>query len=89
MDIRSLQRPLKDHYRQDPSVRELPLSRVGSNRRANRCSIDLGRAIYSAQAHRAWEGQELEPVPATTSRRVSRLCTNHLPNGGCRYGSAD
>ncbi|MGA9584428.1 MAG: OsmC family protein [Terracidiphilus sp.] len=52
MDLRSLQRPLKDHYRQDPSSSRITLSARGGQTDAPiACSIDLGRAIYNAQAH--------------------------------------
>ena len=52
MDLRSLQRPLKDHYRQDPTSSRITLSARGEQTDAPiACSIDLGRAIYSAQAH--------------------------------------
>ena len=52
MDLRSLQRPLKDRYRQDPASSRITLSaRGGESDAPIACSIDLGRAIYSAQAH--------------------------------------
>lgn len=52
MDLRSLQRPLKDRYRQDPSSSRIILSARGGQADAPiACSIDIGRAIYNAQAH--------------------------------------
>jgi uncharacterized OsmC-like protein len=52
MDLRSLQRPLKDRYRQDPASSRITLSaRGGESDAPIACSIDLGRAIYNAQAH--------------------------------------
>jgi uncharacterized OsmC-like protein len=52
MDLRSLQRPLKDRYRQDPASSRITLSaRGGQSDAPIACSIDLGRAIYNAQAH--------------------------------------
>lgn len=52
MDIRSMQRPLKERYRQDPSSSVITLSARGGEADAPiACSIDLGRAIYNAQAH--------------------------------------
>src|SRR5580704_2407536 len=52
MDVRSLQRPLKDRYRQDPASSRITLSaRGGQSDAPIACSIDLGRAIYNAQAH--------------------------------------
>jgi len=57
MDIRSLQRPLKDTYRQAPASSRITL--VAHGRKTDvpiSCSIDLGRAIYDAQAHRGVGG---------------------------------
>lgn len=52
MDIRSLQRPLKEQYRQNPGSSKITLTARGSQTDAPiSCSVDLGRAIYSAQAH--------------------------------------
>jgi uncharacterized OsmC-like protein len=52
MDIRSLQRPLKDSYRQDPTSSRITLTARGSQTdQPVSCSVDLGRAIYDAQAH--------------------------------------
>ena len=52
MDVRSLQRPLKDRYRQDPTSSRITLTARGNQSDAPvACSIDLGRAIYEAQAH--------------------------------------
>ena len=57
MDIRSLQRPLKDAYRQDPASSRITL--VANGRQTDApisCSVDLGRAIYDAQAHKGVGG---------------------------------
>jgi uncharacterized OsmC-like protein len=52
MDVRSLQRPLKDRYRQDSASSRITLTARGSETGAPiACSVDLGRAIYDAQAH--------------------------------------
>ena len=52
MDVRSLQKPLKDRYRQDPATSRITLSaRGGQSDAPISCSVDLGRAIYNAQAH--------------------------------------
>jgi uncharacterized OsmC-like protein len=52
MDIRSLQQPLKAHYRQDPSSSRITLTANGHQADAPiACSVDLGRAVYNAQAH--------------------------------------
>lgn len=57
MDIRSLQRPLKDSYRQAPASSHITL--VAHGRQTDMpisCSVDLGRAIYDAQAHKGVGG---------------------------------
>ncbi|HEX4006613.1 MAG TPA: OsmC family protein [Acidobacteriaceae bacterium] len=57
MDIRSMQRPLKDRYRQDPASSRITLTARGSQTDAPiSCSIDLGRAIYNAEAHQGVGG---------------------------------
>ncbi len=57
MDIRSVQRPLKDQYRQDPASSRITLIAHGKQTDAPiSCSIDLGRAIYNAQAHKGVGG---------------------------------
>ena len=57
MDIRSVQRPLKDGYRQDPASSRITLTARGSQTDAPiSCSVDLGRAIYNAQAHQGVGG---------------------------------
>jgi uncharacterized OsmC-like protein len=57
MDIRSLQRPLKDQYRQDPASSHITLTATGHEADVPiSCSVDLGRAIYNAQAHKGVGG---------------------------------
>lgn len=57
MDIRSLQKPLKDQYRQNPSSSRITLTARGSQTDAPvSCSVDLGRQIYEAQAHKGVGG---------------------------------
>ena len=57
MDVRSLQRPLKDRYRQDPASSRITLTARGTQAGAPiACSVDLGRAIYDAQAHQGVGG---------------------------------
>ena len=57
MDIRSLQRPLKDLYRQNPTSSKITLTARGSQTDAPiSCSVDLGRSIYNAQAHQGVGG---------------------------------
>jgi uncharacterized OsmC-like protein len=57
MDIRTLQRPLKEQYRQDPSSSRITLKAHGGQTDAPiTCSVDLGREIYKAQAHQGVGG---------------------------------
>src|SRR5437867_1099443 len=52
MDLRSIQRPLKEKYRSDPDTSRITLSAQGSQTPTPMaCSVDIGRAIYQAQAH--------------------------------------
>ena len=52
MDLRALQRPLKEQYRADPTTSRITLQARGTQTDAPiSCSVDLGRAIYDAQAH--------------------------------------
>jgi len=52
MDLRSVQKPLKDRYRSDPNASRITLrAKGGQGEGAIACSVDLGRAIYQAQAH--------------------------------------
>ena len=52
MDLRSIQRPLKEKYRGDPSASRITLKAHGNQTDTPMaCSVDIGRAIYQAQAH--------------------------------------
>jgi uncharacterized OsmC-like protein len=52
MDLRAHQEPLKDAYRADPERARITLTAIGGEADAPvSCSVDLGRAIYEAQAH--------------------------------------
>ena len=58
MDIRTLQKPFKDQYRQDPASSRITLkARGGQAGTPIACSIDIGTAIYNAQAHKGVGGQ--------------------------------
>src|ERR1700689_5399205 len=57
MDLRSLQKPLKDQYRSDPSASRITLRAKGTQTDAPvACSLDIGRAIYKAEAHKGVGG---------------------------------
>jgi len=52
MDLRAIQRPLKVHYRTEPGSSRVTLRATGSQEDSPMsCSVDIGRAIYAAQAH--------------------------------------
>ena len=52
MDLRATQKPLKERYREDPSASRITLNARGSQTGAPvTCSVDIGRALYEAQAH--------------------------------------
>ena len=52
-ELKDLQRPLKAGYREDPSSARITLTAKGGEGEEGvaSCSVDLGRAIYAAQAH--------------------------------------
>ena len=52
MDVRSVQRPLKERYRSDPGASRITLrAKGGETATPMACSVDIGRAIYQAEAH--------------------------------------
>jgi uncharacterized OsmC-like protein len=57
MDLRSLQKPLKEQYRSDPSASRITLRAKGAQTDVPvSCSVDIGRAIYQAEAHKGVGG---------------------------------
>ena len=57
MDIRSLQKPLKEQYRNDPVSSKITIRAKGGQTDVPvTCSVDIGRAIYQAEAHRGVGG---------------------------------
>jgi uncharacterized OsmC-like protein len=57
MDIRSLQKPLKEQYRSDPNASKITIRAKGGQSDAPiACSVDIGRAIYQAEAHKGVGG---------------------------------
>jgi uncharacterized OsmC-like protein len=57
IDIRSLQKPLKEQYRQEPQSSRITLTAKGSETASPlACSVDIGRAIYQAEAHKGVGG---------------------------------
>lgn len=57
MDIRSIQKPLKEQYRRDPSSSRITLTAKGAETETPlSCSVDIGRALYQAEAHKGVGG---------------------------------
>ena len=57
IDLKSIQKPLKEQYRSDPSASRITLrARGGQTGTPLSCSVDIGRAIYQAEAHRGVGG---------------------------------
>jgi uncharacterized OsmC-like protein len=57
MDLRSLQKPLKEHYRSDPNASKILIQAKGGQTDVPMaCSVDIGRAIYQAEAHQGVGG---------------------------------
>jgi uncharacterized OsmC-like protein len=57
MDLRSLQKPLKEQYRSDPTASRIKLRAKGKQTDVPiSCSVDIGRAIYQAEAHKGVGG---------------------------------
>ena len=53
MDLRAIQKPIKEKYAADPDAAKITLRAKGSevNDGPIACSVDIGRAIMAAQAH--------------------------------------
>ncbi len=57
MDIRSRQKPLKEQYRREPASSRITITAKGSETATPlSCSVDIGRAIYEAEAHKGVGG---------------------------------
>lgn len=57
LNLRAIQKPLKEKYRSDPNASRITLRATGSETDTPMsCSIDIGRALYQAQAHQGVGG---------------------------------
>lgn len=57
MDIRSLQKPLKEKYRNEPNTSKIKIrAKGGQTDIPVACSVDIGRAVYQAEAHKGVGG---------------------------------
>lgn len=74
MDLRSLQKPLKEQYQNDPNASQITLrAKCGQTDVPVACSVDIGRAIYHAEAHKGAEAAVPAPVPVTFCLGLWRL----------------
>lgn len=52
MDLKSVQKPLKEQYRNDPASSRITLkAKGGQTETPIACSVAIGRAVHQAQAH--------------------------------------
>jgi uncharacterized OsmC-like protein len=52
MSLREIQQPIKERYREEPNAARITLRATGATGEgAMSCSIDIGRALYAAEAH--------------------------------------
>jgi uncharacterized OsmC-like protein len=52
LDIKSVQKPLKEQYRADPNASQITLkAKGGQTETPIACSVAIGHAVYAAQAH--------------------------------------
>ena len=52
MDLKPVQKPLKEQYRNDPSASQITLkAKGGQTETPIACSVAIGRALYRAEAH--------------------------------------
>ena len=52
MTLREIQQPIKERYRAEPDAARITLRATGSQQEgAMSCSVDIGRALYAAEAH--------------------------------------
>jgi uncharacterized OsmC-like protein len=62
VDLREAQKPLKDRYRAEPGEARITLTATGGETAgAAACSVDIGRAVYAAQAHAGVGGEGTAP----------------------------
>jgi len=57
MDLQERQAPLKQHYRDDADAAVITLHAAADGSEALSCSVDIGHAIYEAQAHAGVGGE--------------------------------
>ena len=77
-DLRALQAPLKQRYRDDPDAAVVTLKASGSLGEGITCSVDTGRALAEAGLH-----------PATRRRRLAAVLGRHAARGARRLRGRD
>src|SRR2546425_1239505 len=61
MDLTAIQAPLKQRYRDDAASAVIRLSATATSADPVSCSVDIGRAVYEAQAHAGVGGSGASP----------------------------
>lgn len=61
MDLRTTQAPLKQQYRDEPGAAVKTLRAVADETSTMTCSVDIGRAVYDAEAHAGVGGSGVSP----------------------------
>src|SRR2546427_1931919 len=62
MDLRSVQKPFKEKYRSDSGSARITLKAQGNQTETPMaCSVDIGRALYQAEAHTGVGGEGTAP----------------------------
>lgn len=57
MSLREIQQPIKERYRDEPAAARITLRATGASLDgAMSCSVDIGRALYEAEAHQGVGG---------------------------------
>jgi hypothetical protein len=88
MDLRSLQKPLKERYRADPSSSRITLTARGSQTDAPiACSVDIGRGLSGPSPQRGGRCRHRGVLRGPVARGVSRLRSDYLPDGCQRDGN--
>lgn len=57
MDLRSLQKPLKERYRADADAARITLKAAANRETPISCSVEVGQAVHAAQAHAGVGGE--------------------------------
>ena len=88
MDIRSLQKPLKEQYRNDPNASQITIRAKGGQTTdvPVSCSVDIGRAIYQAEAHKGVGGAGAGACSGDSCWGPGGLRADHLSDGSCCNG---